>query len=174
MAAAAALCGLHPGRPLHALVRHFGKGAIIEALRAQPEQWAGVCRLPTETPSAALELLAVTQQQLTVQQGYRALEHIYVNEPMLLHEHRVALNQVLARVVTSADLVQLTARADELARASTVGLRFADLTPAQSSGGPWTSTFEAQGKPPGMEASPGLNGIEPHPHPVDEPGFVIH
>jgi hypothetical protein len=125
----------------------------------------------------ALELLAATQQQLTLQQGYRALEHIYVNEPTLLGEHRVALNQVLTRVVAAADLVQLNARADDLARASTVGLRFADLAPVQSPGGPWISTFEVHGKHPGSpaaEVSPGLNGVEPHVHPVEGPHFAIH
>ena len=55
----AALCGLHPGRPLHALVRHLGERTVVDALCARPEQWDAVCRLPPETPSEALRLLAV-------------------------------------------------------------------------------------------------------------------
>jgi len=59
LSAAAALCGLWPGRPLHTLVRHFGEGAVVDTLCADPEHWDAVCRLPVETPNEALRLLSV-------------------------------------------------------------------------------------------------------------------
>jgi hypothetical protein len=60
---AVALCGLYGDRPLHQLVRHFGEGAVVEALCAHPEQWDAACRLPIETPNEALRLLGVVAER---------------------------------------------------------------------------------------------------------------